>query len=206
MKHKFNLLLVVVGIAAIALSLTYRYQASSPTTNDVAALQEPLAESGARSPAESSGETYPAELLDAAQSADIEAMFDDTPLPDADDDLLIIEQGDATRYNSEQDRLDGLERQQSARDASLQASAYVGDDRMQVIGVLGAYAGDGNADAAAELRRVLQSQDADLRADALEAIGELLPESHAVPPFSDEPLTDGEVDILIETLKARKPM
>lgn len=204
MKHKFNLLLVAVGITAIALSLTYRYLASAPDEAEVAPRHEPHAESDAGSPAAPTVRTYPADVVDAAEAADVEEMFDDTPLPDADDDLLIIEPGDPTRYTGAQDRLDDLSRRQRARDASLQASAYVGDDRMQVIGTLGAYAGEGNADAAAELRRVLQSQDADLRADAIEAIGELLPGSNAMPTHSDQPLSESEVDYLIEALRARE--
>lgn len=174
--------------------------------------QEPVADSSADqqnvtdigSLAETFEGTYPPELMDVAEAADFEEMFDDTPHPEAEDDLLIIDQGDPTRYTSAQDRLDDRLRQQRIRDASLNASAYVGDDRLQVISVLGTYAGEGNSDAVTELHRVLQSPDPELRADALEAVGELLSGSDVVPPFSNEPLSDSEVDHLIEALQARE--
>ena len=210
MSRKSILLLTAAGVVAFAASLTYRYLMSVPgPTESPAAVEAPIAEAiveddaaaGVSALLETYGEDLPPELLEDLETADFDELFNDDPDPAFEEDLLIIDQGDSSRYVTVQDQIDAEIREQRTRDASLNASAFVGDERLQMIGVLGAYAGEGNTEAVAELRRVLQSTDGDLRADALEAIAELLPSSDAVPPYSEEPLSDTEVERLIEALQ-----
>ena len=212
MSRKSILLLAAVGIVAFAASLTYRYLMSAPApAESPAVIEVPIAEptvededdaaAGVSALLETYGEDLPPEVLEDLETADFDELFNDDPDPTFEEDLLIIDQGDSSRYVTVQDQIDAEIREQRARDASLNASAFVGDERLQMIGVLGAYAGEGNTEAVAELRRVLQSTDGDLRADALEAIAELLPSSDAVPPYSEEPLSDTEVERLIEALQ-----
>ena len=207
MCRKFSLLLAAIGVVAFAVSLTYRYLTSAPAPEPPVAeapIAEPVSEEetiDVNSLLDAYGEELPPELAEDLESADFKELFDDEPDPTVQDELLEIEQGDSSRYITQQDRMDSTHRQQRARTASLNASSYAGDDRLQMIGVLGAYAGEGNSDAAAELRRVLQSTDGELRADALEAIAELLPANDAVPSYSEEPLSDSEVERLIQALQ-----
>lgn len=132
-------------------------------------------------------------------------QFDDASYDEPNDDLLIIEPGDPTRYITPADREADIQRRKRQREASLTAASRVGSDRLQSLGMLGTYAGEGNEDAVAELRRVLTSDDADLRADALEAIAELLPGSDAVPAYAEVPPADEAVDRIIAALQGQLP-
>ncbi|MDJ0918465.1 MAG: hypothetical protein QNJ05_11925 [Woeseiaceae bacterium] len=201
-RHKT--LLLGAGTAAFALSLAYLYVSSSQRAAETAdATYEPRVvhdpADTIETPLESPRVT---EEPPQADAFDDELIFDDTPLPDSEDELLIIDNMESVRHSSAQDLQDEERRQQRTREASLLAANYAGDERVQMIGTLGAYASEGSADAITELREVLQSPDPELRADALEAIAGLLSNSDAVPPYSEQPLSDEQVDQLIDALRA----
>jgi len=150
----------------------------------------------------------PTAEIDLAELANDPAIADAPEFNDANylepvDDLLVIEQGDPTRYITPQSRAEDLARRQRVREDSLRAESLVGDERIRAMTTLGAYAGDGNDEAAAKMRELLTSKDDELRADALDAVAELLPRSDAVPAFSAEPLSDEQVDLIFEALQDR---
>ncbi|MEE4185422.1 MAG: hypothetical protein V2J12_06635 [Gammaproteobacteria bacterium] len=141
-----------------------------------------------------------------ATALDDGGYFDDSSYPDdeSQDDLLVIDNGDSTRYITPTDEAAERARQQRAKAASLNASGFVGDDRVRAISTLGSYAGEGNSAAVAELRRMLQSTDDELRGDALDALAELLPGTDVVPGFSPEPPTDSDIERIIQALQSRE--
>ena len=217
MQRKYTLL-IIAGAAAFALSLGYRFLVSQPVPADVPKAPVPRAETMVAPPVGQAIEpsTDPFESPDSmdrasdfgeglnyAELEELATGFDQDG-PEVADELFIVEQGDPTRYITEQDRVEARVRRERAKSASLKASSFVGDDRLQAIGDLGDYAGEGDEAATAELTRLLQSPDDELRADTLEAVGELLPQSGVVPAFSADPLSDDEVDRVIEALQERE--
>jgi hypothetical protein len=215
MTGKQNLILVSAGLAAFGLSLALLFDPETTGTSAMPPATE-LGQSAAPAASRPSGfnsadvqagmESPSAELAARAMDPTITqaAEFDDASYAQPVDELLIIEPGDPTRYITPADRAADLARRQRSREASLNASALVGDERVRALGTLGTYVGEGNRQAMNELRRVLKSSDPELRADGLEAIASLLPGSERVPPISSEPLTDDIIDQLIQALQAKQ--
>lgn len=197
---------IAIGLVAGAIALVWY---GNREATSVATVPEPAPQvteapvAMAAEPVASVEGTEPDAVTEAELQNDPE--FDDASYDEPNDDLLIIEQGDPTRYITPADREADIQRRQRQREASLTAASQVGSDRLQSLGMLGTYAGEGNEDAVAELRRVLTSDDADLRADALEAIAELLPDSDAVPAYAEAPPADEAVDRIIAALQGQLP-
>lgn len=214
MQRNFNIALVIAGALAFAVSFALLYAPREPGRSY--SDERPAATASETEPPRATpvgnedqpmppGEAYDDDAAEslAFRDAWIAAMeAEDAQYPEPADELLIVDRGDPTRYARIDEQTEANQRLERAKTASLDAASFVGDDRVQAIGYLGRYAGDGNAQAIAELQRILQSPDADLRADALDALAEVLPDRDVVPPFAEEPPTDEEVQLIIEALRA----
>ena len=209
--------LIAVGGAAFAVFFAYLYATSPPATvppPSAARITAPApveAATPAAATTEAPDDNGEMSLpdpgdVDFETALDDGGYFDDSSYPDdeAEDDLLVVEAGDPSRYVTAMDRERERTRQQRAKESSLNAAGYVGDDRLRAISTLGTYAAEGNADAIAELRNMLQSTDSELRADALQALGELVPGSNIVPAFAAEPPSDGDIDAIIAALQSQE--
>jgi len=204
---------LIVGLAAVVTFVLLLRPANDDREQAPAAAAAPAAAQEDEPRVQTQPEPTPAiqeptAEIDLAELANDPAIadapeFNDANYPEPTDDLLVIERGDPTRYITPQSRAEDLARRQRVREDSLQAEKLSGDERVRALTTLGAYAGDGNDDAAKKLREILTSGDPGLRADALDAVAELLPAGRVVPAFSVEPLSDEQAELIVEALQER---
>jgi len=203
-------ILAGTGLLAFLLALALQFRpadtapqsASGPPARRAAARAVPPPAEPEGPPPEVTSPVTPEAIAAVPAGVDL-TQFDDSRYPEPVDELLVIEPGDPRRELTAAERAEDRARRQRLNRASLDAAILQGDQRVQDLGRLGAFAGEGNAEAAAELRRILRSSDPALRGDALEAMSMLLPGNAAVPDFGAEPLSQEQVDRLIGALRER---
>lgn len=206
-------ILLSAGVAAVAIFMLFlRSGNDQPETTPVSivdpapVLPEKLPERLRAQPPQAFPD--PNEDIDLADLANDPAIadapeFDDANYPEPVDDLLVLERGDPTRYITPQSREEDRLRRQRVREGTLQAERLIGDERVRALTTLGAFAGEGNEEAATRLRAMLTSADDELRADALDAVTELLPGNDIVPDYNADPLTDEQAALIVNALKGR---